>query len=145
MTKNLTLHFQIDPSILEQMWFSDEALFHLSGSVNWHNTRIWVLRSPVQIHKHERDTLKLIIWCTISSPGLIGPFFFHDREGYSVNVNDDNYLRMLQEFSGHFFQNWQLNHFENQLSFLLTKLTTKLTPFTKKVFNLSKEFMPHVL
>ena len=67
-------------------------------SCNRHNTRIWGLRNPVQIHEHEKDAPKLIMWCAISSAGLIGPFFFHDQEGHSVNVTGDNYLCMLQEF-----------------------------------------------
>ena len=101
MCEILLDHFQRNPSILEQMWLSDDALFHLSGHVNRHNTRIRGLRNPVQIHEHERDTSKLIIWCAISSAGLIGPFFFRDQEGHSVNVNGDNYLSMLQEFLLH--------------------------------------------
>ena len=56
MCETLLDHFQRDPSILEQMWFSDEAPFHLSGRVNWHNIRIWGLHNPVQIHEHERYT-----------------------------------------------------------------------------------------
>ena len=98
MCETLLDHFQRDPSILEQMWFSDKALFHLSGCVNRHNTRIWGLGNSVQIHVHERDTPKLIIWCAISSASLIGPFFFRDREGHSVNVNGIKYIHMLQEF-----------------------------------------------
>ena len=54
------------------------------------------LANPAQIHEHKRDTL--IVLCNISSAGLIGPFFFGDQEGHSVNINRDNYLRMLQEF-----------------------------------------------
>ena len=98
MCETLFDHFQRDPSILEEMWFSDKALFHLSGHVNQHNTCIWGLHNPVQIHEHERNTPNLIIWSAISSAGLIGPFFFHDREGHSLIVNSDNYLHMLQEF-----------------------------------------------
>lgn len=30
-------HFRRDPSILERMWFSNEALFHLSGRVKRHH------------------------------------------------------------------------------------------------------------
>ena len=55
-----TLSDQRDRSILEQ-WFSDEAIFHLSGRVNWHNTPIWGLCNPMQIHEHERDMPKLIV------------------------------------------------------------------------------------
>ena len=83
----LSDYFQKDPSILEQMWFSDEALFHLSDCCNQHNTRLRGLTNPAQSHEHERDTPKSFVWCAVSSDGLIGPFF-RDRDGHS---------RMLQE------------------------------------------------
>ena len=54
--------------------------------------------NPAQIHVHERDTPKSIVWCAISSAGLIDIFFFRHRKGLSVHVNGDNNLRMLQGF-----------------------------------------------
>ena len=98
MCETLLDHFQRDPSILEQMWFSNEALFPLSSHVNRHNTLIWGFHNPVQIHEHERNMPMLIVWCAISSAGLIGTFFFRDQEGHFANVNGENYLCMLQEF-----------------------------------------------
>ena len=65
------------------------------GRFNWHSNRIWGLGNPAEIHEHKRDMPKLFVWCAISSAGLIGPLFFRDREGHSVNVNSDDYLRML--------------------------------------------------
>ena len=41
MCETLLNHYENDPSILENIWFSDEAIFHLSGRVNRHSTRIW--------------------------------------------------------------------------------------------------------
>ncbi|CAG0879485.1 unnamed protein product [Darwinula stevensoni] len=72
MCETLLHHYERDPLILEHMWFSDEALFHLSGRVNRHNTRIWGTHNPMEIREHERDTPKLVVWCAISSAGLIG-------------------------------------------------------------------------
>ena len=40
-----------------------------------------------------------------------------------------------------FFKNWQINYFWKKLS-LFSRLTSKLTPFSKKLLDLSKEFMP---
>ena len=40
-----------------------------------------------------------------------------------------------------FLKDWQINYFWNQLS-LFSRLTSKLTPFSKKLLDLSKEFMP---
>jgi len=43
------------PSILDNIWFSDEAVFHLPGRVNRHNTRIWKTGNPKVIEEKERD------------------------------------------------------------------------------------------
>ena len=40
MCETLLDHFQREPSILEQMWFSGEVFFHLSDHCNRHNPRI---------------------------------------------------------------------------------------------------------
>ena len=34
-------HYENDLSILDDIWFSDEAIFHLSRRVNRHNAQIW--------------------------------------------------------------------------------------------------------
>ena len=44
MCETLVHRYEQDPNILEQMWFSDEAVFHTSGKVHRHNTRFWEKR-----------------------------------------------------------------------------------------------------
>ena len=48
-------HFQGDSFILEQMRFSDQALFELSSRCSRYNTLIWRFANSAQIHKHERN------------------------------------------------------------------------------------------
>ena len=98
MCETLIHRYEEDPNILEQMWFSDEAVFHTSGKVNRHNTRFWGKENPVQVREHQRDSPKLVVWCAISSAGLIGPHFFKNDDGDTVNVSGDNYLHMLRNF-----------------------------------------------
>ena len=76
MCKTLLNHYENDPSILDNIWFSDEAVFHLSRRVNRHNTRIWGTENPKVIAEKERDSPKLFVWCAISARGIIGPYFF---------------------------------------------------------------------
>jgi len=40
MCETLLNHYKNISSILENIWINDEAVFHLSGRVNRHNTRI---------------------------------------------------------------------------------------------------------
>ena len=40
MCKTLVNHYDDDPSILDNIWFSNQAVFYLSGRVNRHNNQI---------------------------------------------------------------------------------------------------------
>jgi len=40
MCETLLNHYENNSSILDNIWFNDEAVFYLSGRVNRHNTRI---------------------------------------------------------------------------------------------------------
>ncbi|GBM05916.1 hypothetical protein AVEN_135280-1 [Araneus ventricosus] len=66
--------------------FSDESTFHISGKVNRYNSRIWGTEKPSTVIEHERDSVKVNVFCAISSCKLHGPFFFSER---SVTSNVD--------------------------------------------------------
>ena len=98
-----SLELNINRASIQQMlrkwlWFSDEMLFHLSGSVNRHNVRFWGTENPVEVREHQRDSPKLVVWCAMTSVGLVGPYFFKEENGDTANVNGVNYLHMLQNF-----------------------------------------------
>ena len=76
----------------ERLVFSDEATFRTNGKVNRHNVRIWREENPHATTEHERDSLKMNVFCAISKKHVHGPFFF---EG---NVTGDVYLQMLQNW-----------------------------------------------
>ena len=61
MCETLLNHYENDPSILDNIWFTNKAVFHLSGRVNRHNTRIWGTENPKVIEKKERDSPKLVV------------------------------------------------------------------------------------
>ena len=98
MCETLLYHYENDPSLLDNIWFSDEAVFHLSGRVNRHNTPIWGTENPKVIEEKERDSPKLVVWCAISATGIIGPYFFRDDTRRTTTVTGENYLEMLQKF-----------------------------------------------
>ena len=58
------------------MVFSNEASFHVSEKVNWHNVRIWGSQNPYEVVEKERDSLKLNVWCGLMHNQIIGPFIF---------------------------------------------------------------------
>jgi len=61
MCEMLLNHYKNNSSILDNIWFSDEPVFYLSGRVNRHNTRIWGTENPKVIEKKERDSSKLVV------------------------------------------------------------------------------------
>ena len=56
--------------------FSDEAHFHLSGTVNKQNFRYWSQNNPREVHQRPLHSPKVTVWCTIFEFGVWGPYFF---------------------------------------------------------------------
>jgi hypothetical protein len=80
-----------DSEFLHNLFFSDEAHFHLDGAVNHHNFRYWSDENP---HWHAEVPLhsqRVTVWMGIGFDGWVGPFFFTET------VNAQRYLTMLQE------------------------------------------------
>jgi hypothetical protein len=77
-------------AILHNVWFSDEAHFHLDGVVNRQNVRFWGSENPHMLTERMHYAPKITVWAAISSHGLIGPFFFDQT------VNSERYLSMLR-------------------------------------------------
>lgn len=65
-----------DDAFVSNLLFSDEATFHISGKVNRHNCRIWGTENPNETVEHERDSLKVNVWCALGINRIIGPYFF---------------------------------------------------------------------
>lgn len=76
---------------------SDEAHFHLCGTVNKQNMRYWAPENPHEIHQSPLHSLKVTVWCAVSRFGVIGPYFFEER-GQTVTVTSDRYVAMLRDF-----------------------------------------------
>ncbi len=81
-----------EESMLDNIWWSDEAKFLLNGTINRHNCVYWAAENPRVSVEKEVNLPGVTVWAAISSSGIIGPFFF---EG---TVNGRNYLDMLQTF-----------------------------------------------
>ena len=87
-----------NPMLNDLIFFSDEATFHISGRVHKQNCRIWSTENPHEVQEYWDKSTKINVWCAMSSNCIIGPYFFEE------NVNGQNYLKMLKEFSGHKFK-----------------------------------------
>jgi hypothetical protein len=82
--------FEVDPSFLKNLLFSDEAHFHLNGSVNRHNFCYWSTTNPAITHEQPLHSPRVTVWAAIGYHGVIGPFFLDG------NVTGANYQELLQ-------------------------------------------------
>ena len=87
---------QINPS--STIFFSDEAHFHLCGTVNKQNFRYWSMENPHQLHQAPLHSPKVTVWCAVSEDRIWGPYFFEDSDGRTVTVNTERYCNMIKDF-----------------------------------------------
>ena len=52
---------------------SDEAHFHLNGTVNKQNLRHWAPENPRNIHERPLHSARVTLWCAVAPFGVIGP------------------------------------------------------------------------
>jgi hypothetical protein len=83
-----------DNDFLQRVCFSDEATFHVNGTVNRHNFHIWGSENPNVLRERIRDSPNINVWCGLMHDRIIGPFFFVENT-VSANV----YLDMLTNYA----------------------------------------------
>ena len=97
----LWFHKQMEehPRWIDNMWFSDEAHFHLSGAVNNHNNVFWGSEKPDSVAQRSLKGPKVTAWCSLNSKyGMIGPYWF-EEEGQTVTVNQARYRAIVDRFA----------------------------------------------
>lgn len=87
-----------DPAFVSQIWYSDEAHFHLDGRVNSQNFRFWSKDKPDVVAEAPLHSAKITVWCAMSARGIIGPYFFEDGGGDTQTVNAERYRAVLRKF-----------------------------------------------
>jgi hypothetical protein len=89
---NWFLNFAHKDGILDLIFFTDEAWFHLSGHVNSQNSRIWATTNPNQYIQSQLYSQKIGVWCAMSRRRIIGPIFFTQL------INSKEYIKILDKF-----------------------------------------------
>ena len=84
----------LDEDYLSRICFSDEATFHVSGTVHRHNVRIWGKEHPREFQEFTPHSPKINVWCGLTKDRVVGPFFFTEQI-----VTGQSYLRMLETFA----------------------------------------------
>ena len=76
---------------------TDEAHFHIDGSVVKQNCRVWGTEHPHEVAFRQGHSPHVTVWCGVASWGIVGPYFF--QEGRRVaTVTGVRYSRMLEDF-----------------------------------------------
>jgi len=87
-----------DEDLVNNIWVSDEAHFHVSGFVNKQNFRYRSHSNARALHEKPLHSPKVTVWCAMSASGIIGSYFFENEAGNAVTVNAERYVEMLQNF-----------------------------------------------
>ncbi|KAL4142309.1 hypothetical protein QTP88_004793 [Uroleucon formosanum] len=93
---------------------SDEAHFHLSGTVNKQNFRYWATENPQEIHQRPLHSPYVTVWCAVAEFGVLGPYFFEEN-GQKVTVTADRYCHMIETFLRPNLNQFTRNHEEGHL------------------------------
>ena len=55
----MLISIEDDEDYLKKVMFTDQACFHVSGKVNWHNVRIWGSENPHVVIEHKHASPKV--------------------------------------------------------------------------------------
>ena len=87
-----------EEDFLRSVWFSDEAHFYLSCTVNSRNYVHWASERPDQVIERNLHVTKATTWVALSAQGVIGPFWFCNEDGATKTVTADRYMNVLTRF-----------------------------------------------
>ena len=80
-------------TFMENVLFTDEAMFELNPSFNRQNCRFWASERPANSSFVVKQfPKKLMVWIGFSKHAIVGPYFF------DTSVNADSYLEMISTF-----------------------------------------------
>ena len=84
-------------SFRKGLLMTDEAHFHLDGSVVKQNCRVWGAEQPHEVAFRQGHSPHVTVWCGVASWGIVGPFFFEEGRKV-VTVTGIRYCRMLEDY-----------------------------------------------
>ncbi|KAK2952756.1 putative Histone-lysine N-methyltransferase SETMAR [Blattamonas nauphoetae] len=73
-----------DETLIDRIWFSDECSFDLTKTVNTHNATYWSTTNPHFHVEHLNSGVSVNTFAAISSQGIIGPYFFSEKNSGPV-------------------------------------------------------------
>ena len=83
--------------LVNTLLISDGAHFHGSGYLNNHNCPYWVPNNTPELLR-PLHSVKVTVWCAVYSQGIIGPYFFGNKEGCTETVHAERHKVMPEIF-----------------------------------------------
>ena len=87
-----------EPDFLDNVWFTDEAHFYLSGHVSSQSAFYWGRSPPEYVLERPLHAEKCTAWAALSTQGIIGPIWFVDDENETTTINAERYMGVLKQF-----------------------------------------------
>jgi predicted DNA-binding protein YlxM (UPF0122 family) len=87
----IRLRVQENENFHKLIIFSDEATFHVNGSVNKYNLHYWSVENPHAKMEHFQDRHSVTIWCMLDSSGVI------EYDISPETMNSVRYCHILEE------------------------------------------------
>ena len=87
---------ELSPNFPNDILFSDEAHFLLSGQVNSKNSIFWGTATPNEVLQRPLHSKKCTAWVAMSKHGIIG--WFEDENGEPFTVTKERYVEVLQHY-----------------------------------------------
>ncbi|GFU79014.1 uncharacterized protein TNCV_308541 [Trichonephila clavipes] len=110
---------EVDPEWPWNILWTDEAHFHLDGSVNTHNCRIWETDNPHSTLRVPLHSPKVTVWCGFSASFILGPYFFEELGAggpVTCSITGQRYASLLRNkiipdlqslpFTHNFYARW---------------------------------------
>ena len=82
---------------INNVWFSDEAHFHLDDYVSSKNCVFWGTEPLQDVLQQPLHSSKVTTWCAIISKTIIGPYWFEDDEGRTVTIIQENCRKVIRK------------------------------------------------
>ncbi|GFS78129.1 uncharacterized protein TNCV_1107511 [Trichonephila clavipes] len=90
---------EVDPEWPWNILWTDVAHFHLDGSVNTHNCRIWETDNPHSTLRVPLHSPKVTVWCGFSASFILGPYFFEELGAggpETCSITEQRYASLLR-------------------------------------------------
>ena len=82
-----------DPCLVDHILWSDECKFNRNGTAKRHNCSYWSNENPHVKFSVSYTEEGIMVWCGLSSNGLLSPYFFDEA------VTNSTYRQMLVDYA----------------------------------------------